>query len=169
MINYFVAPVCASSSIILPLLSFQLFQVAVDKVLWEVFCWLFRVLFWLISVPRYDLLPLTAVADMFHDMVDSVFPWLIFSGSLPQLVISSFWGCCKVCAIMASVVCRRQCRLAVAYCPALTLHGLKILCSIFRPSQFLWCALSSRWRISVQGGMEVLWGTLPRPFCMQQM
>lgn len=42
---------------------------------WELFGWLYRVFLWRRSIPSYNILPLTAVRDMFLDTIDSKLPW----------------------------------------------------------------------------------------------
>lgn len=54
---------------------YWLFRKAVDKKLWDVFGQFYHIVLWHVPVPSRNLLLLTAVADMLHNMIDSIFQW----------------------------------------------------------------------------------------------
>lgn len=54
---------------------YSFFLVELDKVLWDVFGQFYLVVLVQVSVPYYNVLPLTYVADMLHNMIDCIFLW----------------------------------------------------------------------------------------------
>lgn len=79
---------------------------------------------------------------------------------LAQIAHEALLGCCWRCLVMRSVGHLRQSRLRAACCCALRTCGMKISCASFLFGQLLWCEMSWRWHIGVQGRVEVIWSML---------
>lgn len=103
------------------------FSVTVDKKFWNVLWCIFLVVLWPLSAQAFDMILMTAVADV----VNIVFAWRIslihLSARLFQASLGPQWG-----SSMTGLVVRgRQCGTDVACCWPLMRCLLRISCSVF--------------------------------------
>lgn len=91
------------------------FSIAVDQVLWHVCGLFYYFVLWQISIPSYDLLPLTGVAEKLYRMINSILPcWTSFISALTNFV-NNFCGVlvldvrwCGLFSVLNHIVLRRH-------------------------------------------------------------